>query len=875
MRVFTFGNGQAEGDGDMISVLGGKGAGLAAMSAMGVPVPPGFTVPPISTEDLGESGGVLRESLRKEIDRGLAHIEALTGLELGNPACPLLVSVRSGASVSMPGMMDTVLNVGMTDAVAAGLSSVEGEQRFALDSHRRFLEMFSEVAGGLDPDLLEDVRAEVLDLSGNNDIHDVEIHWIEALVAAYKQTLSEHAAAPPTDARAQIDTAILGVYRSWNNPRAKRYRQANGIADDFGTAVTVQAMVFGNRGPASATGVAFTRHPNTGEPQLFGEYLPQAQGEDVVSGAYTPLALSGTEDSLEATAPALYAELAAVAQTLERALQEMQDLEFTIDGGTLWMLQTRRAKRSGRAAVRIAVDMAEEGLIDRKEAIARVTSDHITRLLHPCVDVHARRRVLARGLPASPGAVSGVAVFDPEEAVERAAAGERVILVRVETSAEDMEAIRAATGVLTSRGGMTSHAALVARGFGRCCVTGCADIVVNERRGRFRLRTGNQVVEAGTWLTLDGSTGEVILGQVATSPAEPPPAFKILMGWVDDARQLRVRANADDALAVTQGYEYGADDIGLVRTEHMFLEEERLSLVRELALAPTVRARRGALERLLPVQRKAFGALFAVSGPGLTAFRLLDLPLHNLIPDDVTDLRPVAERFEVPFEQLAIRARSFRAKNPALGHRGCRLGLTFPELYEVQIRALFEAALDADEPGGIEIVLPMVTSLGEVQRMRRRIVQMSTRVATERGAEVPAWRLGVMVESPRACLIADDLADEADFFVFGTNDLTMGTFCMQRDDAARYLPFYLEHDVLDADPFSALDERSVGRLIVGAIERARAVKPGLVCGLSGAHAAHPDTTAWCHRNGLDFVAVAPHLVPIARHAAANAALEES
>ena len=874
MRVFTFGNGQAEGDGSMVATLGGKGAGLAAMSAMGVPVPPGFTVPPMGPDLIPQTSSALPEALVNEIDRGLAHIESLTGLRLGDPERPLLVSVRSGASVSMPGMMDTVLNVGMTNAVATRLQEAPEQRRFAVDSHRRFLEMFSEVALGLDASHLEAVRDEVLDLSGNQDVHQLEIEWIEALVKAYHRTLDENGAAPPADARAQVNAALLGVYRSWNNPRAVRYREANGIAAEIGTAVTVQAMVFGNRGPASATGVAFTRDPNTGAPEIFGEYLPMAQGEDVVSGAYPPLPLHGTPDSLQARAPRLYDELEALGRTLESALGDVQDLEFTIDSGTLWMLQTRSAKRSARASMRTAVDMVSEGLIDQETAIRRIEAEHITRLLHPCVDVHTRRRVLARGLPASPGAVSGIAIFDPTEAVERAGNGERVILVRIETSAEDMEAIRACIGVLTSRGGMTSHAALVARGFGRCAVTGCADIVVNERRGRFRVRAGNQVIEAGTWLTLDGSTGEVILGEVATSPAAPPPAYAQLMDWVDSRRTLQVRANADNAAAVTEGLEYGADDIGLVRTEHMFLESDRLNLVRELVLAPTMRARRAALDRLLPVQRTAFRALFEACGEGLAAFRLLDLSLHNLMPAVEDDLRAVAARFEVPLEQILVRARTFRTKNPALGHRGARLGLTFPELYEVQVRALFEAALETEHRGRVEILLPLVTSPVEVKRLRRRIEQTAKRVGTERGAEVPEWQLGVMVESPRACFIAGELAAEADFFVFGTNDLTMGTFCMQRDDAARYLPFYLEHGVLDADPFAELDEGTVGELIALAVERGRAVKPDLVCGLAGAHSGHPRTVAWCHEHGIDFVAVAPHIVPIARHAAAKATLEE-
>lgn len=886
MRVYTFGDGTAEGLGDMLEHLGGKGAGLAAMSRLGVPVPPGFTVSTAVCRAFYQSGGrALPKDVVTEIERGIAHIERASGRRLGDPAAPLLVSVRSGAAVSMPGMMDTVLDVGLTRACLDGLAARGAGRRFALDSYRRLMEMYAEIVLGFEPSMLLTARDAVLDAAGVESVAALSEPLLDGLVTVYEKALVDRGEVLPSDPRAQLDGAILGVLRSWNTRRAVNHRRANGIPDDLGTAVTVQAMVFGNLGPTSATGVAFTRHPTTGEPGLSGEYLPDAQGEDVVGGAHAvwPLCEAAGESaghptgqSLQARQPDAYAELARIAARLEESFRDMQDLEFTIEDGRVWMLQTRTASRSVRAAVRIAVEMVREGLIDEDEALYRVDPASLTRLLHPSVDAHARPRVLARGLPASPGAVSGVVVFDPAEALARAADGERVILVRIETSTEDMEAIRAAEGVLTSRGGLTSHAALVARGLGRCCVTGCADVLVDETRGQFRIRNGTQIVTAGMTITLDGSTGEVILGEVATTPADPPETFAVLMGWADARRRLEVRANADDAAAAQKAAEHGADGVGLCCTEHMFLEDDRLHLVRSLVLAPDAKARRHAVEHILPAQRRDFRALLEAMPDQPVAIRLLDLPLHDFMPTEGDELAEVAARLDTPLTQLRTRAQRLRATNPQLGHRGCRVGLTFPELYEVQVRALFEAVVDAAANTGScappQVIIPFVTCAEELVRLRRRIEHMARRVAAERGVERIDHTVGPMVESPRACLAAAEIARASDFFLFGTNDLTVMTYGLHRDDAGRFLPFYLENDVLPADPFVQLDQSTVGRLVEFAVREARAQKPDLRCGLAGGHAGEPDAVEWAHRIGLDYVTCAPHRVPIARLAAARAAL---
>lgn len=877
MRVYTFGNGAAEGRGDMVALLGGKGAGLAEMSRIGAPVPPGFTLTTDACRAFyAEGGRELPAAARAEIARGIAHIEAQTGLELGDPNAPLLVSVRSGAAVSMPGMMDTILDVGLTRATIDGLAHRGTGLRFALDSYRRLIEMYAHIALDLEPSRLMSVRDEVLALFGRDSTAELDEAMLRGLVGAYEKALADEGVTLPAPEK-QVEDAIMGVFRSWNTRRAVNYRRMQGIPDDLGTAVTVQSMVFGNLGADSGTGVAFTRNPNTGDRRLTGEYLPDAQGEDVVGGAAAVRPLTerdhGAGESLETWAPETYNELSALALRLESHFAEMQDLEFTIENGRVWMLQTRAAQRSVRAAVKIAVDMEREGLIACDEAIRRVDADSLTRLLHPSVDAHARPRVLARGLPASPGAVSGQAVFDPDEAVRRAAAGDRVILIRVETSTHDIEAIRAAHGVLTSRGGLTSHAALVARGLGTCCVTGCADLLIDERRGRFKVRNGTQVIESGMWLTLDGSTGEVILGQVATSPADPPESFGVLMAWADERRKVQVLANADDGPAAEQGKQLGADGVGLCCTEHMFLGEDRLGLVQALVLAPTAATRRAEVARILPRQRRDFTALLKAAPDRAVGIRLLDLPLHAFMPRDPAGLQDVADRLSTSVQQVISRAERLRTENPLLGHRGCRLGLTFPELYEVQVRALFEAAVDAGGHEGIEVIIPLVTSSEEMLRLRRRIAHIARQVASERGVDAIPHTVGAMIELPQSCLVAGQIAEVADFFLFGTNDLTVMTFGLNRDDAGRFLPFYVDNDVLPADPFLRMDLRTVGRLIEIAVADARARRPGFRCGLAGAHAGEARTVRWAHELGLDYVTCSPHRVPIARLAAAQAALK--
>ena len=877
MRIYTFGETSDPQVDDAERRLGRKGAGLAEMARLGFPVPPGFILPSETCLAYFADGDAVLDGLWAEVERGLAHIERLRGEQFGGEQQPLLVSVRSGAAASMPGMMDTVLNVGFTPATVAALVARTGDARFALDTWRRYIENYAPVVLGVDADILDATRRELLSefRSVGLDAHAPPV--LEAIVAAYLKDVERLTGAPfPRDPRAQLRAAIAGVFRSWNTRRAIQYREQFGIDHHMGTAVTVQAMIFGNRDAQSCTGVAVSRCPNTGERRLFGEYLPNAQGEDVVRGALTPLPIDARDGpgqvAMEHSLPATYAELADIARRLEHHFRDVQDMEFTVESGKLWMLQTREAKRAVRAAVRVAVEMADEGLITQDEAICRVSPALLQRLLHPSVDVQARRRVLGRGLPASPGAVSGVAVFDPDEAVRRSEAGERVILVRVETSTDDLAAMRASVGILTARGGMTSHAALVARGMGRCCVTACSDVAINERMGRMTVRDQNLVIETGAILTLDGTTGEVILGEVATSPADPPPTFKTLMGWADARRRIVVRGNADNMADAEACVLQGAQGIGLCRTEHMFLEADRVQYVREMILADDERSRRAALDRILPIQREDFRRILSVFRDQPVAIRLLDLPLHEFLTDVPAELEIVAARLQTPLDVLAYKIRTLKAENPVLGHRGCRLGLTFPEIYEVQVRAIIEAALDVHPGAEIQIVVPMVMAAEEMNRLRRRIRAHAARVCEERSAPLPTLTVGAMIEVPRACLIADQLAQVSDFFLFGTNDLTMTTFGTHRDDASRFLPFYLEHDILPADPFVTLDRDGVGALVALGIERGRRVRPDLICGLTGSQIADPASVELCHQLKIDYISCPPHHVPIARLAAAQAAV---
>ena len=881
MRIFTFGETSDPPVEDAHVRLGRKGAGLAEMARLGVPVPPGFTLPSEMCLAYFAHGEAALDTLWPEVERGLSHVERLRDERFGGAERPLLVSVRSGAAVSMPGMMDTVLDVGLTPITVRAILERTGDRRFALDTWRRFVENYAPVVLGVDPDALAGIREALTEEFARGGLTSQTVEVQEAVAAAYLRHVEQAVGEPfPLDPREQLRAAIAGVFRSWNTRRAVQFRQLNGIDHQLGTAVTVQAMVFGNRDERSCTGVAVTRCPNTGERRLFGEYLPNAQGEDVVRGGITPLPIEARDAtpgvvSMETAMPEAFAALSTIASRLERHYRDVQDLEFTVESGRLWMLQTREAKRSVRAAVRIAVEMADEGLISRDEALCRVDPPRLQRLLHPSVDVQARRRVIARGLPASPGAVSGVAVFDPDEAIRRAESGERVVLVRVETSTEDLSAMRAAVGILTARGGMTSHAALVARAMGRCAVTGCADIVVNERAGKMTIRNQNLVVETGAMLTLDGTTGEVILGEVATSPADPPPTFKTLMSWADSRRRLSVRGNADNVADAEEALSHGAEGIGLCRTEHMFLEIDRVDYVREMILADDEGSRRAALDKILPVQREDFRRIFSVMKDQPVAIRLLDLPLHEFLTEVPSELAMVADRLRTPLDVLIYKVRTLRPENPVLGHRGCRLGLTFPEVYEVQVRAIVEAALDVQPLGELQIVVPMVVAVEEMARLRRRIRAHAARVCEERRAPLPAFTVGAMIEVPRACLIADQLAQVSDFFLFGTNDLTMTTFGTHRDDASRFLPFYLENDVLPADPFVTLDREGVAALIALAVERGRRTRPSLVCGLTGSQISDPTSVELCHQLNIDYVSCPAHHVPIARLAAAQAAIHSS
>lgn len=887
MRIYTFGDGTAEGSADMVSVLGGKGAGLAAMSRIGAPVPPGFTLPTSLCDDFYDGEGALPLGLDAALEAGVAHIEASRGLRFGDPNAPLLVSVRSGAAVSMPGMMDTVLNVGLNDHTVHGLAQRIGP-RAAHDCYRRFVEMYAETVMGLDGGLLASVREGVVEAAAVHSVQALSQPLLQGLVQAYLVKVEQETGAPfPQDPIHQLRGAVSGVLSSWDSRRAIQFRRQAGIPERPGTAVTVQSMVFGNLDEASGTGVVFSRDPNTGAQRMVGEFLPRAQGEDVVSGRHTPYLIEPEphqeigadprgegEWTLSTAMPEVFADLQAMARSLERHFTEVQDIEFTVEEGKLWLLQTRGARLSARAAVVCAVEMEAEGLITADEALGRVEPAQISRLLHPCVDVDARRRILGRGVPASPGAVSGVAIFDPERALEIAKDGTPVILVRVETSTEDLVAMRCSAGVLTARGGMTSHAALVARSMGVCCVAGCADIVVNERGRKFTVRSQGLVVAEGTWITLDGTTGEVILGRAATTPAQLPGAYNTFMRWADARRRLQVMGTLDQPADADEIGAQGAQGVGLCRTEHMFLEPERVSLLHEIVLADSPRDRKAALDRIQPVQRSDFARIFEAVGEAPVIIRLLDLPLNECLPLVEAHLGDLSQRLNLPTEVIEGRIRQLNVDNPALGHRGVRLGLLIPEIYEVQAKAMVDAALDVARRSPIQVVVPVVMAQPELARIRRRLERVVKRHCAAREAPAMALEVGVMVELPRACLIAGALAQEADFLLFGANDLTVSTFGFSRDDGASFLPFYLEREVLKVDPFITLDEEGVGPLIELALGKARATTPGIRFGIAGEQASDPASIRWIERVGIDFICCPPHQIPQARLACAQAAVLE-
>jgi pyruvate,orthophosphate dikinase len=882
--VYRFGGGASDGEAGNKNLLGGKGANLAEMASIGLPVPPGFTITTEMCALYYEEGESFPHSLRAQVAEGLAHIEGICGKRFGDPADPLLVSVRSGARVSMPGMMDTVLNLGLNDETVEGLAAVSGDPRFAWDSYRRFIQMYSNVVLGLRHDLFEDALEIAKEDKGVHLDTGLEAGDWRRLTARYREIVAEELGRPfPDDVHEQLWGAVGAVFGSWQSDRAKTYRRLNSIPGDWGTAVNVQAMVFGNMGETSATGVAFTRNPSTGERAYYGEYLINAQGEDVVAGIRTPqyLTLAAREAagakaaSMEESMPQVFAQLARVFDLLERHYRDMQDIEFTVERGRLFMLQTRSGKRTAKAALRIAVDMAEEGLIGREEAVLRVDPQALDQLLHPTLDPAAERRVVAKGLPASPGAASGAAVFDADSAEKRAGLGEKVILVRVETSPEDIHGMHAAQGILTARGGMTSHAAVVARGMGRPCVSGAGTVSI-DYKARL-MRVGTLEVREGETITIDGSSGEVMLGAVATVQPELVGDFGTLMVWSDSHRRLRVRTNAETPLDCRTAREFGAEGIGLCRTEHMFFDSERIANVRQMILAADESGRRAALLKLLPAQRGDFEEIFRIMAPLPVTIRLLDPPLHEFLPHSEAEYEEVAAGAGVAVEALKRRVAELHEFNPMLGHRGCRLGITYPEIYEMQARAIFEAAVAVAREGGEapipEVMVPLVATRAELAIIRALIDRTAEAVFAELGARVD-YLVGTMIELPRAALRAADIAGEAEFFSFGTNDLTQTTLGVSRDDAGRFLTQYVEKGIFERDPFVSIDEDGVGELIALAAERGRAARPGLKLGICGEHGGDPSSIAFCEKTGLDYVSASPYRVPIARLAAAQAALRQ-
>ncbi|WP_394662361.1 pyruvate, phosphate dikinase [uncultured Sphingomonas sp.] len=881
--VYRFGGGVSDGGKGDKNLLGGKGANLAEMASIGLPVPPGFTISTAMCTRYYEDGEQFPQELRDEVADGIAHIEAVTEKRFGDPENPLLVSVRSGARVSMPGMMDTVLNLGLNDATVEGLAKKAGDERFAWDSYRRFIQMYADVVLELDHGAFEEALEIAKEDNGFTLDTEMSAEDWKALVTTYKGLVEEQWGKPfPQDVHDQLWGAVGAVFGSWQSERAKVYRRLNDIPADWGTAVNVQAMVFGNMGDTSATGVAFTRDPSKGDRAYYGEFLINAQGEDVVAGIRTPqyLTKAAREEanakpaSMEEAMPEVYAELAAVFDQLETHYRDMQDIEFTVEQAKLWMLQTRSGKRTAKAALKIAVDMANEGLITREEAIARVDPAALDQLLHPTLDPNAHRDVLTKGLPASPGAASGKVVFDADAAERAAAAGEAVILVRVETSPEDIHGMHAAKGILTARGGMTSHAAVVARGMGRPCVSGAGSLSIDNKAKL--LRVGSREVREGDILTLDGSTGEVMVGAVATVQPELAGDFGTLMEWADQVRRLKVRANAETPLDCQTARDFGAEGVGLCRTEHMFFDAARITAVRQMILASDEAGRRAALAKLLPEQRADFTAIFEVMAGLPVTVRLLDPPLHEFLPQQEAEFAEVATAAGVDVDTLKRRANELHEFNPMLGHRGCRLGVTYPEIYEIQARAIFEAALDVAEKSGEapipEVMIPLVATRRELELMKTVVDKAAQAVFAERGKTVE-YLVGTMIELPRAALKAGEIAEVGEFFSFGTNDLTQTTLGVSRDDAARFLSAYVEKGIYAKDPFVSLDVDGVGELVSLAAERGRATRPGIKLGICGEHGGDPASIAFCESVGLDYVSASPYRVPIARLAAAQAALK--
>jgi len=881
--VYFFGNNHADGKSDMKNLLGGKGANLAEMVNLGIPVPPGFT---ISTEVCllyYKDKGRYPAELESQVKENLKKVEEIMGRRFGDPSQPLLVSVRSGARASMPGMMDTILNLGLNDKTVQGIIQDSKNERFAYDSYRRFIQMYSDVVLDVKRHTFEHRLEEKKKQKKVRLDTELTAEDLKDLVTQFKKIVLDETGKPfPEDPWEQLWGAIGAVFKSWMNKRAIEYRRIHGIPEEWGTAVNVQAMVFGNMGDDCATGVAFTRDPSTGDKVFFGEFLVNAQGEDVVAGIRTPQSInlvgkkrSGTDlPSMEELLPECYKTLEAIYQKLERHYRDMQDIEFTIERGKVWMLQTRNGKRTARAAVKMAVDMVNEKLIDQKDAILRIEANQLDRLLHPTLDPKAKKDVLGKGLPASPGAAGGRVVFSAEDA-EKVSKKEKVILVRHETSPEDIHGMNVAQGILTARGGMTSHAAVVARGMGKCCVTGLGELQIDYDKQQFQL--GSRWVKAGDWITLDGSTGEVIAGEVPTIEPTLSGDFATLMKWVDESRRIKVRTNADTPHDAKVARQFGAEGIGLCRTEHMFFDSERIEAVREMILAEDREGREKALRKILPMQKGDFKGIFREMKDLPVTIRLLDPPLHEFLPHTKDEIASLAKIMDQSPERLKAKIESLREFNPMLGHRGCRLGITYPEIYEMQVRAIMEAAceLAKEEKFKIipEIMIPLVADVRELSILRESAEKVCREVMKEKGVTLE-FLVGTMIELPRAALTADRVAQSADFFSFGTNDLTQTTFGLSRDDAGKFLPLYVEKKIFPEDPFVVLDTEGVGRLITMAVEMGRKTKPKLKVGICGEHGGNPPSVEFCHRNGLDYVSCSPFRVPIARLAAAQAALKD-
>ena len=864
----------SEGDASMRNLLGGKGANLAEMTKLGLPIPQGFTVTTEACTDYYDQGKTISEEIKGQIEDALKVVEEINNKKFGDNNNPLLVSVRSGARASMPGMMDTILNLGLNDVAVEGFAAGTGNPRFAYDSYRRFIQMFSDVVMGISKSKFERVLDEIKEQKGVKLDTELDADDLKEVVVKFKALYKEDMGKDfPQDPKEQLMEAVTAVFRSWDNPRAIVYRRMNDIPGDWGTAVNVQTMVFGNMGDTSGTGVAFTRNPATGENGIFGEYLINAQGEDVVAGIRTPQPITQLEEDM----PEVYKQFMEIASKLENHYRDMQDMEFTIENGKLYFLQTRNGKRTAAAALKIAVDLVDEGMLTEKEAVMKVEPKQLDQLLHPNFDAAALKaaKVVAKGLAASPGAAAGRVYFTAEDAKEAGARGERVVLVRLETSPEDIEGMAASEGILTVRGGMTSHAAVVARGMGTCCVSGCGEITVNEEEKYFTV-AGQKIVE-GDYISIDGSTGNVYLEDIKTVKPEISGNFARFMGWADAARTLKVRANGDNPRDVKNAVEFGAEGIGLCRTEHMFFEEARIPIVRKMILSKTEEERRKYLDQLLPMQKGDFKGMYESLGGRPMTVRLLDPPLHEFLPSHEEDIRTLAAEMGVSYEELAATVASLHEFNPMMGHRGCRLAVTYPEIAEMQARAIMEAAVEVSQEKGYEIVpeimIPLVGEVKELAYVKGIVVETANKVLEEKNAKME-YKVGTMIEIPRAALTADEIAKEAEFFSFGTNDLTQMTFGFSRDDAGKFLDSYYEKKIYEFDPFARLDQTGVGQLVQMAAEKGRKTRPDIKLGICGEHGGDPSSIEFCHKVGLNYVSCSPFRVPVARLAAAQAAINQ-